>query len=267
MSALFHTSLLPQSLFIVHAITSALGFICLLSFVPEGSPIQRVQEENKNKAIKQNTSVKWKDGFRLIISDIQILGLFSLVILMGYTLGFVENFCYMNMRQIYERNGQPIGKDMTICRMCVTIGGIISWFFAGSWGKRFGTEIVMFASVCCLPFCLFLYGGVTSELNNWTKAGFFLAESIRSGVYASLWSTATVRLNKLSPLNMKSTMQSLMESTYRGFGHTSGAFFGGILCKKYGDMSEAFIVAGKGLLSFLIAAGTMFYTLPQKELA
>jgi hypothetical protein len=58
-----------------------------------------------------------------------------------------------------------------------------------------------------------------------------------------------------------------MESTYRGFGHTSGAFFGGILCKKYGDMSEAFIVAGKGLLSFLIAAGTMFYTLPQKELA
>lgn len=199
------------------------------------------------------------------MSDIQIMGLFSLVILMGYTLGFVENFCYMNMRQIYEKHGQSIGRDMTICRICLSMGGIFSWFFAGTWGKRFGPEPVMFTAVLCLPFCLFLYGGITSELNNWAKIGFFLAESIRSGVYAALWSTATVRLNKLCPLNMKSTMQSLMESTYRGFGHTSGAFFGGILCKKYGDMSEAFTVAARGLLSFLIAVGTALFTLPHKE--
>lgn len=184
---------------------------------------------------------------------------------MGYTLGFVENFCYINMRQVYERHGQAIGRDMTICRMFLSIGGIISWFFAGSLGKRFGSEVVMFMAVLCLPFCLFLYGGVALELNNWTKAGFFVAESIRSGVYAALWSNATVQLNRLCPSNMKSTMQSLMESSYRGFGHTSGAFFGGILCKKYDDMSEAFVVAGKGLLSFLIAAGTIFFTMPLKE--
>lgn len=249
----------------MHAIASSIAFACLFSFVPEGLTKQTVQKEDKADTTIPKESVHWKDGARLIITDIQIMVLFSLVIVMGYTLGFIENFCYMNMRQIYERHDQSIARDMTICRMFLSVGGVVSWFFAGSWGKRFGTDIVMFTAVFCLPFCLFLYGGVTSELNNWTKAGFFLAESIRSGVYAALWSTATVRLNKLCPLNMKSTMQSLMESTYRGFGHTSGAFFGGILCKKYEVMSEAFIVAGKGLLSFLIAVGTAFYTLPQKE--
>lgn len=236
--------------------------------MPEGSNTAAQKEDKHNKSIETaQKSVDWKDGVRLILGNVQILGLFSLVILMGYTLGFVENFCYINMRQIYERNGQSIGRDMTICRIFLSVGGIISWFFAGSWGKKFGSEVVMFTAVLCLPICLFLYGGVSSELNDWTKAGFFLAESIRSGVYAALWSNATVQLNRLCPLNMKSTMQSLMESTYRGFGHTSGAFFGGILCKRYDDMSEAFVVAGKGLLSFLIAVGTMFFGLPQKELA
>lgn len=246
-------------MFIVHAIASLVAFLCLVSFVQVPASITN-QVMQKDKAIKSN----WKDGIRLILGDIQILVLFSLIIFMGYTLGFADNFCYMNMRQIFEKNEEPIGQFFTICRMCLCIGGIVSWFFAGSLTKRFGSELVMFAALFCMPICLFLYGGISQELNFLTKCGFLLAESIRSGVYAILWSTATVRLNKLCPTNMKSTMQSLMDCTYKGFGHTSGAFVGGILCKRHGTMSEAFMVMGRGLLSFLITIGAVLYTLPPK---
>lgn len=252
-------------LFSVHAISSFIALACLILFVPEGSslPADRRAKESE----RPQSSFEWKEKLLVIITDIQILTLFSLVVVMGYTLGFIENFCYINIRQIYKDHGQLeiVGRDISICRIFLSIGGILSWFFAGSWGKRFGTGLVMCAAVACLPFCFFLYAGVTAELNYWTKAGFFLAESIRSGVYAALWSTATVRLNELSPPHMKSTMQSMMESTYRGFGHTSGAFFGGVLCKKYSVMSEAFMVAGKGLLSFLVVVGTAMYVFPEKS--
>lgn len=254
-----------QFLFSVHAISSCTALACLVLFVPEGSsmPADRHAIESE----RPQSSFEWKEKLLVIITDIQILTLFSLVVLMGYTLGFIENFCYINIRQIYKDHGQLgiVGRDVSICRIFLSIGGILSWFYAGSWGKRFGTGLVMCAAVSCLPFCFFLYAGVTSELNFWTKAGFFLAESIRSGVYAALWSTATVRLNELSPPHMKSTMQSMMESTYRGFGHTSGAFFGGVLCRKYSVMSEAFMVAGKGLLSFLVVVGTAMYIFPEKS--
>jgi len=238
--------------------------MCLLSFVPEKPPKRVAHKMEDTKTIQ---SLSWKETIGVVAADARILGLFSLVIVMGYTMGFVENFCYINMRQIYEKHGQSIGRDITICRVFLSIGGIISWFFSGSLGKRFGPDNIMLIAIFCLPFSLWLYsGGVApEELNTWTTTGFFLAESIRSGVYATLWSTATVRLNELCPKS-QATMQSLMESTYRGIGHTSGAFFGGILCKKYGTISEAFLVAGKGLLTFLLAITTMFYTLSNKEL-
>eukprot|EP00804_Cyclotella_cryptica_P017414 CCRYP_016638-RB/>CCRYP_016638-RB protein AED:0.07 eAED:0.07 QI:634/1/1/1/0.6/0.66/6/48/317 len=264
MSVISNESYGFEFLFSVHAISSFIALACLILFVPEGSPtpVDRRAKESDT----QQKPPEWNERLRVIIGDVQILTLFSLVVLMGYTLGFIENFCYMNMRQIYKDNGQLeiVGRDVSICRIFLSIGGILSWFFAGSWGKRFGTDVVMCAAVCCLPFCFFLYAGVTAELNYWTKAGFFMAESIRSGVYAALWSTATVRLNELSPPHMKSTMQSMMESTYRGFGHTSGAFFGGLLCKKYAVMSEAFTVAGRGLISFLVLVGTAMYVFPDR---
>jgi predicted MFS family arabinose efflux permease len=256
-------------------------------FVPEGSSTQDVRSGKEKELTKQQVSVSWEGKIRVIFGDVQILSIFSLVILMGYAMGcesaklvlfnaiflmwvlklsfaVIENFCYINIRQIYKDHGQTsiAGRDFSICRAVYSLGGILSWFFAGSLSKKYGSGLVSIIAISCLPLCFFLYAGVTSELDYLTKAGFCLAESIRNGVYAALWSTSIVRLNELSPPHMKSTMQTMMESIYRGVGHTSGAFFGGVLCKKYGVMSDAFVAAGRGLLSFLVLVGTTFYIMP-----
>ena len=56
-----------------------------------------------------------------------------------------------------------------------------------------------------------------------------------------------------------------MEAIYRGLGHTTGSYFGGMLSQKYGDVSIAFTLVGKSLLSFLCLAGTIGFMSPNNN--
>jgi predicted MFS family arabinose efflux permease len=79
---------------------------------------------------------------------------------------------------------------------------------------------------------------------------------IRSGIFAILWSTATVRVNRLCPNHVSSMVQTMLEVSYRGIGHTTGSYLGGVLCKAY-DINTAFIIVGKGLGTFLCVVGAI----------
>lgn len=148
--------------------------------------------EDKPRGIKeQQNDVNWKDGLRLLFGNLQMLAVFSLVVVCGYSLSFLQNYVYINMHQLYKTFDQAdiAGRDTSFFRIAFAIGGVAAYWFSGVATVRFGPDAVMCAAVSCLPFCFFLYGGgVGEDLDGWTKAGFFLAEFLRSGVYAALWS-------------------------------------------------------------------------------
>ncbi len=149
------------------------------------------------------------------------------------------------------------GRDIGFYRICYSIGGTLTWWYAGSLSRTLGPDVVMIISVGCLPLCFFGYAGFgSSGLGIYTKLGIVMAEALRSGIFAALWSNATVRVNKLSPSHVSAQMQTMMEGAYRGIGHTSGCYLGGLLCRTL-DVSSAFMVVGKGLVSFLCLVGAM----------
>lgn len=149
------------------------------------------------------------------------------------------------------------GRDIGFYRICYSLGGTLTWWYAGSLSRRLGSDVVMLISVACLPLCFFGYAGFgSSGLGICTKLGIVMAEALRSGIFAALWSNATVRVNKLSPSHVSAQMQTMMEGAYRGIGHTSGSYLGGLLCRTL-DVSDAFMVVGKGLVSFLCLIGAM----------
>ncbi|KAL3807624.1 LOW QUALITY PROTEIN: hypothetical protein ACHAXA_005254, partial [Cyclostephanos tholiformis] len=106
--------------------------------------------------------------------------------------------------RMYAEHGMTdvAGRDIGLYRVFHSLGGTLAWWYSGSLGGIFGTDAVMFASVCCLPLCFYLYAGVGTGLDLLTKLGFLTAEAIRSGIFAILWSTATVRVNRSSPSNL-----------------------------------------------------------------
>ena len=273
-----------EYMFLLHAISSVIAVVAMLFCVPTTSTtttttttttaltattVAKTTTKTAKTAAAATTTTAtvreskryaadWREGLRVIFGDVRILSVFGLVATAGYSLAILENFCYINIRQLYAKNGmlEIAGRDIGLYRVFHSLGGTLAWWYSGSLGGAFGTDAVMFASVCCLPLCFYLYAGVGTELDALTKLGFLAAEAVRSGIFAALWSTATVRVNRSSPPHVSSMVQTMMEVAYRGVGHTSGSYLGGRLCKTL-DIPAAFLVVGKGLVSFLCAVGAM----------
>jgi len=271
--------------FLFHGISTVMALIFIVYCVPSSSntnnttnaiptKTKKVVEEDDDDTVKTNnkTSQKqhhggWKEAILFVFSNAQILSVFGLVAITGYSMGILENFCYINIRQLYADHGSmdAVGRDISIYRAFYTLGGTLTWFYSGYWIERLGSDIVMFVSICCLPVCLFLYaGGVAHELDILMKLGFLIAEAIRSSIFAALWSTATIRLNKLSPPQVQSVMQTMLEATYRGIGHTVGSYSGGKLCSNMG-ISSAFVVVGRGLSSVICMIGALAFLTPKNK--
>ena len=275
-------------MFVIHAITSLLAWICMMYCVPSTTsyPSSTIIGKQNDEAMEgsngqtQSTTTTtsssslltettqqhpptsdWKEGLRVIFSSMQILLVFGLVITMGYSLSILENFCYINIRQLYITHNMldVAGRDIGFYRICYSLGGTLTWWYAGSLSRMLGSDVVMIIAVGCLPLCFFGYAGFgSSGLGMYTKLGIVMAEALRSGIFAALWSNATVRVNKLSPPHVSSQMQTMMEGAYRGIGHTSGSYLGGLLCRTL-DVSSAFMVVGKGLVSFLCLISAMAF--------
>ncbi len=278
-----------EDMFLLHAISSAIALVSMVLCVPATTNAVTTTETAKatTKATKVTTTTAttatktttsatttatattvqktkhraadWREGLRVIFGDARILSVFGLVATAGYSLAILENFCYIHIRRLYAENGMMdvAGRDIGMYRVFHSLGGTLAWWYSGRLGGAFGTDAVMLASVCCLPLCFYLYaGGPGAGLDVPTRLGFLAAEAVRSGIFAALWSTATVRVNMSSPPHVSSMVQTMLEVAYRGVGHTSGSYLGGRLCKTL-DIPAAFLVVGKGLASFLCVVGAM----------
>ena len=282
-------------MFLLHAISSVIALLCMMLCVPtsttatttvaaaatttttteittttnNGQSISNIetnetsqqQQQQQQHHQQQQQQHDWKEGLHVIINDAQLLIVFGLVATAGLCLAILENFCYINIKQLYTYHDalEVVGRDMSIYRLFTSAGGTLAWWYSGYLGKRLGTNVVMYTSICSLPICFYLYaggaGGDGMSIIHWyTKLGFIIAEMIRSGIFAILWSTATVRVNRLCPSHVSSMVQTMLEVSYRGIGHTTGSYLGGVLCKAY-DINTAFIIVGKGLGTFLCVVG------------
>lgn len=279
-----------ERVLLLHGASSVVALAFMLRCVPrEGGPRPSPSQGAKTAAApapaaRRRRISDWTEGPRAVLGDPRLLTAFALVAVAGYSMSLLENFCYINIRKMYaerESEMENAGRDIGLFRAFYSLGGTLTWYYSGVWIRAVGPDVVMLASVCCLPPCFFLYSGVgigggaasagsgsvsaaAGPMGALAKVGFATAEAMRSGIFAALWNAATLRCNELAPAHVLSVMQTMLEATYRGVGHTSGSYLGGRLCGSM-DISDAFVVVGRGLTSFLCAVGAAVYWMPRKD--
>eukprot|EP00581_Thalassiosira_minuscula_P003229 CAMPEP_0183735954 /NCGR_PEP_ID=MMETSP0737-20130205/48054_1 /TAXON_ID=385413 /ORGANISM="Thalassiosira miniscula, Strain CCMP1093" /LENGTH=351 /DNA_ID=CAMNT_0025969835 /DNA_START=79 /DNA_END=1131 /DNA_ORIENTATION=- len=139
--------------FLFHGISTVMALIFIVYCVPSSSntnnttnaiptKTKKVVEEDDDDTVKTNnkTSQKqhhggWKEAILFVFSNAQILSVFGLVAITGYSMGILENFCYINIRQLYADHGSmdAVGRDISIYRAFYTLGGTLTWFYSGYW--------------------------------------------------------------------------------------------------------------------------------------
>lgn len=246
-----------EYLFVVHGVSAAVAVLFMLLCTPSNQYNQ--QRTNANGSNKKDMVIDWRRSIRDVFTNVEIASILGVVAVTGCSISILENFSYINIKTLYRLHGQEdrLGQEISLYRVAHTSGGMVTWWFTGSWQKRLGPNGVILASVCCVPVIFFLYAGVGDGLDVWTKIGFALAEAIRSAIFAALWSSATIRMNTICPSHMTAALQAIMEASYRGVGSTAGAYFGGALCKKFG-IAYAFKLVAKSLVSLLCTLGVVF---------
>lgn len=242
--------------FRLDAVSTALALACMLACLPAGG--SRGGDRDGAAVDRRFTRQEsYARGTREVFGNAQVLVLFATVVLMGCSLSVMENFAYIQIGEVYDSlpPGQAINapRDLGLYRAAFTVGGVLTSWFSGKLQRALGPDAVMSAGICCLPLTFFLYVGFPTGgdgLGITTKAAFLAAEFIRSAIFNLVWFTATVRLTELAPASVRSSVQSLMESIYRGFGYSSGSYLGGLLCTGMG-ISAAFVTIGRGLTALI----------------
>lgn len=261
-----------EYLFIAHGITAAVAVVFMLSCTPSSQynkkddiiDITTAKEDNT----LNNSNNRIEDWRRTVLDNAlknaELLSIFGVIAITGSCMALLENFCYINMKAIYKAYGQEerAGKEISIFRVFYTAGGVITWWFSGSWQRKLGPTRVIVASASLVPLCLFCYAGIGTGLDIKTKLGFVVAEACRSAIFAALWSAATIRVSLICPPQLTAVVQTAMEASYRGIGHCFGAYFGGVLCKKFG-IGNAFNLLAKCLVSLLCASGALLFSSSQ----
>jgi hypothetical protein len=96
-----------------------------------------------------------------------------------------------------------------------------------------------------------------------------LAEAIRGGMYAMLWTAYANHVQSSKSANSLfqddsttgsksshiSTIQTILEIVYKGFGHSLGGICGGKFVKYVGSLPQSFLFVGEGVLTLSVGLG------------
>lgn len=257
-----------EHLFIVHGVSAAVAVVFMLLCTPSGQHGQNQTKQTAKAKERGNNDdaiiVDWRRSLLDAFTNAELASILGAVAVTGCSISVLENFSYINIRTLYKSHGREdiLGKEISMYRIFHTSGGVLTWWYSGTWQKRLGPNGVIIASVCCIPIIFFLYAGIGDGLDERTKIGFATAEAMRSAIFAALWSSATIRVNMICPPHMTAVLQAIMEASYRGVGSTVGAYFGGALCKQFG-IAKAFKLIGKCLVSLLCMLGALLVSSSQ----
>lgn len=245
-----------EHLFVVHGITAAVAVVFMLLCTPSNQYNQnQAKQMTKANGSCNNDTTDWRRSLLDVFTNAEIASILGAVAVTGCSISVLENFSYINIKSLYKAHGQEnvLGQEISMYRVFHTCGGMLTWYYSGTWQKKLGPNGVIIASLCCVPLIFFLYAGVGDGLDVRTKIGFAMAEATRSAIFAAMWSSATIRVNMICPPHMTAVLQAIMDASYRGVGSTVGAYVGGFLCKKIG-IANTFTLIGKGFVSLLCGA-------------
>eukprot|EP00984_Skeletonema_dohrnii_P002858 scaffold973_cov115-Skeletonema_dohrnii-CCMP3373.AAC.12 len=245
-----------EHLFVVHGITAAVAVVFMFLCTPSNQSKQnQVNQKTKANGSCNNDIIDWRRSLLDVFTNAEIASILGAVAVTGCSISVLENFSYINIKSLYKAHGQEhvLGQEISMYRVFHTCGGMLTWYYSGTWQKKLGPSGVIIASLCCVPLIFFLYAGVGDGLDVRTKIGFAMAEATRSAIFAAMWSSATIRVNIICPPHMTAVLQAIMDASYRGVGSTVGAYVGGFLCKKIG-IANTFTLIGKGFVSLLCGA-------------
>ncbi len=196
---------------------------------------------------------------------------------------FMETFAYVCIRQMsvcgqsHEKQipsnhfllhflvSLDSGTIVALCRLSVSFAGTIMYYYSPAIVRsvpinRLALISLFFCGVCCT-----LYG----SSSRFAIVFAILAEAIRGGVYAMLWSACTYHVqsskfaNSLfrddsttsSKSSHTSTLQTILEAVYKGFGHSLGGICGGKFVKYVGSLPQSFLFVGEGVLTLSVGLG------------
>ena len=229
---------------------------CMLSFRAHQHSAKKSDASTKKKADDSNSSKEHK-SISCLVKDARFVELFTLVLLGGFSFGFIETFNYPAVRTFYKAVGSEaaLGTDMMMGRICISIAGISMYWNSGRIVKALSHVSVLHCTMLSLAILYLLYGQVDGEaVNGQTRLCFLLGEATRGATFAMIMSTAVGYAHAISPKPLKATVLQLIEATYRGVGFMSGGIIGGRLIAASPSTAYAFNQAGHVALSLFLSA-------------
>lgn len=191
--------------------------------------------------------------------DIRFIHLFTLVLVAGFSFGFIETFNYPAIRQFYKTTGNEavLGRDMMLGRICFSFAGITMYYNSGKILSALGHTAVLHGAMVGLISCYLLYGHVDGPaMTSQARLCYLLGEACRGATFAMFMTTALGYAHKISPPSLKATVLQLVEATYRGLGFMSGGILGGQFIAASPSTAYAFEKAGLISLSLFLVATT-----------
>jgi len=257
-------------IYIASSLLAIPAVACMLSF-------RAHQHSTTNGHARTNTKTKTKGGaaavgdtyndgdssqkehksISCLAKDARFAELFTLVLLGGFSFGFIETFNYPAVRKFYKSVGSEasLGTDMMLGRICISIAGISMYWNSGRIVKALGHVTVLHCTMLSLTILYLLYGQVDGDaVDGETRLCFLLGEATRGATFAMFMSTAVGYAHAISPPSLKATVLQLIEATYRGVGFMSGGIIGGRLIASYPSTAYAFHQGGRVSLSLFLSA-------------
>jgi hypothetical protein len=203
--------------------------------------------------------------------DGRFLELFALVLLAGFSFGFIETFHYPAVRAFYRSADEAalLGTDLMLGRICISISAITIYWNSGLIIEACGGRVQVLRGAMLNVAVMYLLYGQVDAVVGWandyadatggtvtgrTRACFFLAEAVRGGTFALFMSTAVGYAHAISPPPLRATVLQLLEATYRGVGFMSGGILGGRLVAASPSTAHAFRLAGRVAFSLVVTA-------------
>lgn len=159
-----------------------------------------------SKGPEKQKKASFFETFQIVNENKPLLYFFSLIFIFGCAFGFVEAFVYVHVRQIFVNLNIPSNVTMSLCRLCIAVGGAIGYRISGRFISKCGTMISMLISLVSLAIGFFLYA--ESEKLTFLvslQTVLFIAEIIRASSCAIMWSTATVHVTAITAPGMSSS--------------------------------------------------------------
>lgn len=263
--------------FIASTLISLLALVCMLSLPNEKRTSNRkaasisthsetfdsgkIPPTTPAPALTSHCQEIGTNGVIKLLRDKLVVSFFLNVLLCGFSIGTMESFAYVQIRQsldsaIDSDSYNGAGVTMALCRVGLSVGGVALFWYSGALQQRFAgqTNMVFTGITVSLGICLWLYSLIGNENDTGHQTYFMVtvtaitAEVLRGASVALYTSIATIYAHQLSPLGMTAVMLTSIESIYR-LGYTSSSYLGGKLISNYGSASTMFSYICKVVLT------------------